>query len=167
MIKDHRLACDIINLITNHIFFDRRLRYFHFYHFEKSFHEFKTFTLVLGQILKRGRKQSIYLYNIPESIMTLSIHHFLPKKKKELHIFPGYKKHIGVGKRERGLRALFWCCSSTTHPFLFFSLCPAWWGPIRGISESSHLAWERHPFQNDSLLYMNILTFEAILVAIL
>jgi len=53
----------------------------------------KTFTWVLRQASKRGQKESIYLYNIPECIMALSIPLFFLKKKGE---------QIGVGKRERG-----------------------------------------------------------------
>lgn len=46
----------------------------------------KTFTLVLRQASKRGRKESINLYNIPECIMALSIHLFLKKKKRVPHL---------------------------------------------------------------------------------
>ena len=64
----------------------------------------KTFTLVLRQASKGGRKESIYLYNIPECIMALSIHLFLQKKK--FRIFPGPGEQIGVGKRERGATSI-------------------------------------------------------------
>ena len=63
----------------------------------------KTFTEVLRQASKSGRKESIYLYNIPECIMALFIFFFKKKKKRVPHlIFPGPGEQIGVGKRGRG-----------------------------------------------------------------
>lgn len=54
----------------------------------------KTLTEVLRQTSKRGRKESIYLYNIPECIMALSI--LFIKKKRVLHL-----SEAGERKRKR------------------------------------------------------------------
>lgn len=89
----------------------------------------KTLTEVLRQTSKRGRKESIYLYNIPECIMALSILFIKKKTKRVLHLSEAgerKRKRRGEEKRERG----------ATNPLPLFlpdhpDLLSPWPSPVR------------------------------------